>query len=141
MQVRGQSRSGRGLLMSMEGPHRHPAVARGKVLYFGNPRRGSLLREQRPSVEVNPTGVRARHASRIRTSETVGHQLAVLEGEAKARKVGPRADPTTLEDEKGKHLEDPLCQSVGQGQEGRVEKANDPQPGLMPKRGFSRIRL
>jgi hypothetical protein len=34
----------------------HHAVARGRVLYFGNPKRGSLLREPRPSVEVNPTG-------------------------------------------------------------------------------------
>jgi hypothetical protein len=63
----------------------------------------------------------------------VGHLFAVLEGEAKARKVGSRADPTTLEEKRGKHLEDPPRQSAGQGQEGRVEKANDPQPGLLPK--------
>jgi hypothetical protein len=62
----------------------------------------------------------------------VGHLFAVLEGEAKARKVGSRADPTTLEEKRGKHLEDPPRQSAGQGQEGRVEKANDPQPALLP---------
>ena len=118
--------------MSMEGTHWHHAVARGRVLYFGNPKRGSSLLEQRPSEEVNPADVRPRHASRTPTSDTVGHLLAVLEGEAKAMKVGSRADPTTLEEEKGKHLEDPPCHSVGQGQEGRVKKANDSQPRLRP---------
>jgi len=44
--------------MSMEGTHKHNAVARGKVLFFGNPMRGSSLLDQRPSVEVNPTHVR-----------------------------------------------------------------------------------
>jgi hypothetical protein len=76
-----------------------------------------------------PPDVPARQASRIQPSEPVGHRIAVLEGEAKARKVGSRADPTTLEHMNGKHLEDPPRQSAGQGQEGRVEKANDPQPG------------
>jgi hypothetical protein len=66
----------------------------------------------------------------------VGHLFAVLEGEAKARKVGSRADPTTLENERGKHLEDPPRHSAGQGQEGRVEKANDPQPCLVPVSWF-----
>jgi hypothetical protein len=118
--------------MSMEGNHKHDAVARGKVLYFGNPRRGSSLLDKRPPVEDKPTRVRTRHASRTPTSEKVGHQIAVLEGEAKARKVGTRADPTTLVEERGKHLEDPPRHSVGQGQEGQVEKANDPQPRLLP---------
>jgi len=118
--------------MSMEGTHWHHAVARGRVLYFGNPKRGSSLLDQRPSVEVNPPDVRPRHASRTPTSETVGHLLAVLEGEAKAMKVGSRADPTTLEEERRKHLEDPPCHSAGQDQEGRVKKANDSQPDLRP---------
>lgn len=126
--------------MSMEGTHRHHAVARGRVLYFGNPKRGSLLQEQRPSEEVNPSVVRARQASRRQPSETVGHQIAVLEGDAKARKVGSRADPTTLEHERGKHLEDPPRQSAGQGQEGRVKKANDSQPALVPVSGFFGLR-
>jgi hypothetical protein len=119
--------------MSMEGTHRHHAVARGRVLYFDNPKRGSSLLDQRPSEEDKPPGVRPRHASRTRTSDTVGHLLAVLEGEAKAKKVGSRADPTTLEEERGKHLEDPPRQSAGQGQEGRVKKANDSRPAPRPK--------
>jgi hypothetical protein len=114
----------------------HHAVARGRVLYFGNPKRGSSLLEQRSSEEVNPADVRTRHASRTPTSDTVGHRFAVLEGEAKATKVGSRADPTTLENERGKHLEDPPRHSAGQGQEGRVEKANDPQPCLVPVSWF-----
>jgi hypothetical protein len=112
-----ESRSGRAWLMSMEGTHWHHAVARGRVLYFDNPKRGSSLLDQRPSVEVNPPDVRPRHASRTPTSETVGHLLAVLEGEAKAKKVGSRADPTTLEEERGKYLADPPRQLAGQGQE------------------------
>jgi len=93
--------------MSMEGTHTHPVVARDQVQYFGNPKRGSSLPGQRASEEVNPFDVRSRHARRTPPSETVGHPIAVLEGEAKARKVGTRADPTTLEKERGKHLEDP----------------------------------
>jgi len=127
-----ENQSGRTWLMSMEGTHRHHAVARGRVLYFGNPKRGSSRLDPRPFVEDKPTGVRPQPASRTPTSETVGHLLAVLEGEAKAKKVGSRADPTTLEEERGKHLEDPPRQSAGQDQEGRVKKANDSQPRLCP---------
>jgi len=116
----------------------HHAVARGRVLYFGNPKRGSVLQGLRPSEEVNPADVRTRPARRIQPSETVGHLIAVLEGEAKARKVGSRADPTTLEQKRGKHLEDPPCQSAGQGQEGRVKKANDSQPAPLPDAATAR---
>jgi len=34
----------------------HNAVARGRVLYFGNPKRGSSPLDKRSAVEVNPTG-------------------------------------------------------------------------------------
>jgi hypothetical protein len=37
------------------GDHGHEAVARGGVLFFGNPMRGSSLLDKRPPVEVNPT--------------------------------------------------------------------------------------
>lgn len=43
--------------MSMEGTHMHHTVARGRVLYFGNPKRGSVLQGSQPSEEVNPFDV------------------------------------------------------------------------------------
>lgn len=52
-----ESQSGRESLMSMEGTHTHHAVARGRVLYFGNPMRGSVLQGSQPSEEVNPADV------------------------------------------------------------------------------------